>query len=71
MVDIPIQYLHRLRFPKLFILTAIIFLIDLLVPDFVPFVDEILFGLMTVLLSMLKERKKPEEPEIVIPQPKR
>ena len=46
-----------LRFPKLFALIALVFLIDLIVPDIVPFADEIILGLMTLVLGMLRERR--------------
>ena len=49
----------RLRFPHLFLLTASLFLLDLLIPDMLPFVDEILLGLGTVLLASLQGRKQP------------
>ena len=52
----------RLRFPWLFLLTAALFVIDLLVPDAIPLVDEILIGLVTLLLANLK--KKPEPPAL-------
>ncbi|HPR06362.1 MAG TPA: hypothetical protein PK620_03290 [Denitromonas sp.] len=45
----------RLRFPQLFALTAAVFVIDLLVPDPLPFADEILFGLLTVLFGVWKK----------------
>ena len=54
---------RRLRFPTLFILIALLFVIDLIVPDFIPFVDEIILGLMTVVLGLLRERRSNEEPE--------
>ena len=41
----------RLRFPTLFKLTLALFLLDLFVPDIIPFIDEILFGLVTLLLA--------------------
>ncbi|MFQ5828992.1 MAG: DUF6116 family protein [Candidatus Methylomirabilia bacterium] len=50
----------RLRFPHLFVLTAILFLLDLLIPDLVPFADEILLGLATLLLGSWKKRKQTE-----------
>ena len=37
-----------------------LFLLDLAVPDFIPFADEILLGLGTLLLSRWK--KKPDAP---------
>jgi len=50
---------RRLRFPTLFALAALLFVADLLVPDFLPFIDEILLGLLTVMLGMLREKRSP------------
>ncbi len=49
-----LQYASRMRFPKLFMLTAILFVVDLIVPDIIPFVDEILLGLGALLLASLR-----------------
>ena len=53
----------RLRFPTLFGLVALLFLVDLLVPDFIPFVDEIILGLLTVILGTLREKRRQPPPE--------
>jgi hypothetical protein len=47
----------RLRFPQLFIVTAALFLLDIITPDPIPFMDEILLGLGTLLLGSLRKRK--------------
>jgi hypothetical protein len=54
-----LAWLATLRFPALFGITAVVFLIDLLVPDFIPFADEILLGLGTALLANLKRNGSP------------
>ncbi len=62
----------RLRFPQLFFVTATIFVIDLLIPDFIPFVDEMLLGLLTVLLGMWQQKTTPPaKPQVkdVTPEP--
>ena len=46
----------RLRFPQLFVITALLFLGDLVFPDFIPVVDELLLLLLTALLGSLKKR---------------
>jgi hypothetical protein len=46
----------RLKYPQLLLVTAALFGLDLLVPDLVPFVDEILLGLGTALLASWRER---------------
>jgi hypothetical protein len=51
-----IRYLESLRFPVLLIVTAIIFLVNVFVPDMVPFIDELLLALVVALLARLKRR---------------
>lgn len=52
----------KLRFPKLALLTALLFGLDLLVPDVVPLADEILLGLATALLASWKRERAAREP---------
>ena len=52
-----LQYFSRLRFPWLFGLTAVLFGVDLLLPDIVPFADELLLGLTTLLLGAWRAKK--------------
>ena len=54
---------RRLRFPTLFVLVGLLFLVDLLVPDFIPFIDEIILGLITVMLGLWREKRRPGEAE--------
>ena len=54
-----LRWAGGLRFPRLALVTAGLFVADLLIPDFIPFVDEILLGLGTLLLSQLRNRKQP------------
>ena len=50
----------KLRFPVLLFITGGLFVVDLCLPDFIPFVDEILLGLVTVVLANLRKKKAPE-----------
>lgn len=52
------RWLGRLSFPKLFAVFAVLFAADALMPDPIPFVDEILLGLGTLLFASWKDRKK-------------
>ncbi len=52
------NFAGELRFPKLLALTVMIFAADLVVPDFIPFVDEILLGLFAALLATLKKKRR-------------
>lgn len=57
-----LRFLGRLSHPRLFALTAALFAVDLLVPDFVPFADELLLGLGTLLLGNWKRRGRADPP---------
>jgi hypothetical protein len=47
----------NLRFPVLFLILGILTLIDLFIPDFIPFLDEIGLALLTALFALWKNRK--------------
>jgi hypothetical protein len=52
-----LRYFSRLKFPWLFAVTAILFGLNVIIPDPIPFVDELLLGMMTLLLGTLRKRK--------------
>lgn len=52
-----LRWAEGLRFPRLALVTAGLFVADVLVPDFIPFIDEILLGLATLLLANLRRRR--------------
>ncbi|AAW74769.1 hypothetical protein BRM22_22590 [Xanthomonas oryzae pv. oryzae] len=54
-----LDWAGTLRYPTLFKLAAALFLVDLVIPDPIPFLDELLFGLTTLLLANWKTRKAP------------
>ncbi len=56
-----LQYGARLRYPRLLALFLGLFIIDLIIPDFIPFADEILLGLISLLLAGLKKRRADHE----------
>ena len=51
------RWLGRLSYPRLFMVAAGLFFADVLIPDFIPFADELLLGLGTLLLANWKNRK--------------
>lgn len=51
-----VRWASRLRFPYLFALTAVLFVLDLFIPDVIPLADEIIMGLVAVLLGSLRKR---------------
>lgn len=51
------RFAGRLRFPYLFLVTAALFLLDILIPDFLPFADEILLGLGTLVFATWRKSR--------------
>jgi hypothetical protein len=49
------SFLARLATPRLFLLAAALLGLDLVIPDFVPFIDEILLAILTLIFA----RRKP------------
>jgi hypothetical protein len=58
--DIIRRFASGLKYPQLFLLLLILFLVDLFFPDPIPFIDEAMLGLLAVLLGTWKDRKKAE-----------
>ena len=54
-----LNWARKLKYPALFKLVAALFLVTMVVPDPIPFIDEILLGLGTLLLANWKKRKEP------------
>ena len=55
------RFAGRLRYPTVFLLMGAVFLLDLLIPDALPFADEILLGLATVFLGALRAKDAPRD----------
>jgi hypothetical protein len=47
----------NLRFPGVFALLATVTLLDILIPDIIPFIDEIILALLTMLFALWKDRR--------------
>lgn len=54
-------FANRLKFKELFLLILTLFLLDLVIPDMIPMIDEIILGLLTLLLASIK--KEPGKPD--------
>ena len=55
------SWLEGLRFPVLLIVTTVLLVVNVFIPDAFPFVDEILLGLIAIVLSRLKRKPKDAE----------
>jgi hypothetical protein len=58
-VSVAARLLKRfnLRFPTLVLILGLLTVADLLIPDFIPFVDEIVLAILTLLFGMWKNQK--------------
>jgi len=57
-----LRWVGRLSYPRLFLVTAVLFVVDVIVPDFIPLADELLLGLGTLLLANWKKRGTDDAP---------
>lgn len=53
-----LNYARKLKHPQLFKWISVLFLVDLFIPDLVPFVDELLLGLATLFLASWKKSRR-------------
>jgi hypothetical protein len=60
------RFLRRRRFPTLMLIGAVLFLINLAVPDPIPFIDEVLLLIGTLIVGSLRERKRVDADDNVI-----
>jgi hypothetical protein len=51
------RFAAGLRYPTLFKLLALLFVVDFVVPDVIPFFDEIVLALATLLVGALRKRR--------------
>jgi len=68
LMALALRYLSRLRFPTLFALAAALLAVNLVFPDPVPMLDELLLATLTVALGVWRKRGQPEA-EAQAPEP--
>ena len=56
-----LAYANRLKFRNLFLIIIFLFIVDLIVPDFIPLIDEIILGLLAIILANWKKERKTEK----------
>ena len=62
------RFLPRMRYPYLFLILGALFLVDLVVPDPIPLVDEILLAVLTFIAATFTTRREADpEPRDVTP----
>ena len=56
------RILPRLRYPQLFAILAGLLVLDLLLPDPIPLVDELSLAVLTFLIGSWRTRRDPQPP---------
>lgn len=71
-LSLPAAFLARLRFPWLFVVLAGLLLFDLLVPDPIPLIDELVLTVLTLLAASWRRDEpsfdKPPEKNVTPPR---
>jgi uncharacterized protein DUF6116 len=61
-----LNFASQLKFRNLFLVVIGLFFFNLLIPDFIPLIDEIILGLLAIVLGSWKsERKKQKEENLI------
>ncbi len=61
LISLFLGYADKLRFRNLFLIVVALFTLNLFIPDFIPFIDEILLGLIAIFLAHWKDERKQKE----------
>jgi len=56
-----LDFANKLKFRNLFLIVIGLFILDLIVPDFIPLIDEIMLGLLAIILANWKKERKQEK----------
>ena len=66
MIERFLKNADQLRFRNLFFMVVGLFFVDLLLPDFIPFIDEIILGLLAIILANWKKERNQDKEDKVI-----
>jgi len=61
LIGLFMAFANQLKFRNLFLIIIALFIVDLLVPDFIPLIDEIILGLLAIILANWKKEKTEEK----------
>lgn len=64
-VPVLLSFANGLKFRQLFFIVAGLFVLDLLIPDMIPMIDEILLALLTIILANIKKEKSGQPGNVI------
>jgi len=56
-----LAFANKLKFKNLFLIVISLFVVDLFIPDFIPLIDEIILGLLAIILANWKDERRQEK----------
>jgi len=62
LISLFLAFANELKFRSLFLVVISLFVIDLLIPDFIPLIDEIILGLLAIILAYWKKERNQDKP---------
>ncbi len=60
LITLFLAFANQLKFKNLFLIVIGLFFLDLFIPDFIPFIDEVILGLLAIILANWKNERKHE-----------
>jgi Family of unknown function (DUF6116) len=61
LITLFLAFANQLKFKNLFLIVIGLFTLDLFIPDFIPFIDEVILGLLAIILANWKNERKQEK----------
>ena len=61
LVNLFLGFANQLKFRNLFLIIIVLFIVDIFVPDFIPLIDEIILGLLAIILANWKKDRHQKE----------
>ena len=57
LISMILSYADKLKYKNLFLMTLFLFIVDFIVPDMIPMIDEIILGLLAIILANWKKER--------------
>ena len=56
-----LSFANKLKFRNVFLIIIVLFIVDIFIPDFIPLIDEIILGLLAIILANWKKERNQKE----------
>jgi hypothetical protein len=66
LISMILSYADKLKYKNLFLITLFLFVVDFIVPDMIPMIDEIILGLLAIVLANWKKERVLDNKGVII-----